>query len=225
MKVVEINKLIRKHIEQALPDYSVHKDFIYKLENDFFIKGYYFESRGNDDLDLAVWYFVQPLFVKKDFIVLTLGARLSYKKKVGLLKTKELDWWDARKEHLDESFQSILEVIKLKGEKKLEQIKTSEEFYNKFYGERKDNVRIYEAIAYSTILFGKEDVQDKAIKGLIDFCNKQIESESDEIEMQIKEDATLLLEAVTTINRLEVLKTWANETIGHLKLPHIKPFS
>ena len=224
MKISEINKMIKKHIEQKLIGYFVHRDLIYKPVNDFFIKGYYFESRGNEDLDLAVWYFIQPLFVKKDSIILTLGGRLSYSRKLSLLNKKDFDWWDARKDYWDKSFESILETISTKGEKKLGDVVNAESFFKKFYGVRKDNIRIYEAVAYSTVLFGNEDFQNITIKGLIDFCTSQIDSDDDIVEILIKEDATILLNGNTTEKRLEILKCWTNETIGHLKLPHINPF-
>lgn len=220
MKVSEINKLIRKHLERSLSDYSVHRDLIFKIESDFFIKGYDFESRGNEDMDLSVWCFVQPLFVKSDCLYYTFGGRLTYKRKINLLQSKEMDWWDARKENLDDSFQSILQSILKDGEKYLNSIASVEDFYKKFNSEKKDNLRIYESVAYSTILFAEEDLQNKLLKGLI----KETENESIEWIRQIGEDATLLLNAETSSNRMEILKSWANETIAHLKLSQVKPF-
>jgi hypothetical protein len=224
MKITEINKLIKKHVEKNLSNYSIHRDLIYKLDNVFFIKGYYFESRGNDDLDLAVWYFIQPLFVKKEAIVLTLGERLSYKNRVSLLRAKEFEWWDARKENWDITFESISATIKEKGERQIGKEISPELFYKRFYPNKEENIRIYEALAYSVVLFGSMDLQNQIIKGLIDFCTSQIDCENDVVEMQIKKDAIFLLDAGTTEARVKILKSWANETIEHLKLPHIPLF-
>ncbi len=220
MKINEINKLIKKHLESSLSGYFIHRDLMFKVQNEFFLCGYYFESRGNEDMDLAVWYFIQPLFVKKDSIVLTIGDRLTHKRKINLLQSKKQDWWDARKENLDDSFQSILQSILKDGEEYLRPIATAEYFYKKFNPEKKENLRIYEAVAYSTIVFAEEDLQNELLKGLI----KETESESIEWVRQVGEDATLLLNAETTSNRMEILRSWANETIGHLKLPQIQPF-
>jgi len=224
MKVIDINRLIKNHIPQSLLKYNVHKDLIFVQECDFFIKGYDFESRGNDDLDLAVWYFVQPLFVKSDCLYYNFGNRLSYKRKVNILKSKELEWWDARKENWDVTFKSIFDTIQINGEKKIGKKLSAESFYKEFYKERKDNIRVFEAVAYSTVLFGNEDLQNKLIIDLINFCNSQIESKNDEVEIQIKNDATLLLEANSTERRMLILKNWANETIKNLKLLHLLPF-
>lgn len=224
MKVSEINKSIKQYIAPALKGYFVHKDLLYKVENNYLLKGFYFESRGNDDLDLAVWYFIQPLFIKKDGIILTLGDRLSYRKKLNLLRYEELEWWDARKENLEKTFSLIAKSIISDGEKRLSEINSVEGLYKYFFNERKENIRIYEAVAYSTVLFGDESFQTKPLNDLVAFCNTQIETKDDIVEIQIREDASNLLQANSKEKRLAILNTWANETIEHLKLPHLKSF-
>jgi len=218
MKIAEINKLIKHHLHPKLENYHVNRDFIYKVQDNFFLKGYAFESTGNGEYDLAVWCFIQPLFVKSDCLYFNFGDRLKHKKKVDVLRTKKLEWWDATKEKLDDSFQSILKSILNDGEKYLNLFKTPEDFYNKFKSDRKEDIRKYEAVTYTTILLNNEALQNKMLKGLIEFSLKKI-NRDDEIIDEIREDATLLLNADTKEKRLEILKNWANETLRHLKLP------
>lgn len=218
MKVSEINRFIKKHLQTELSSYQVHRDLICKIESDFFLKSYYFESRGNEEADLAVWWFVQPLYLKDDDINLTFGDRLTHKEKVSFFRSVNMAWWDARKEHLDTSFQSILQSILNSGEKHLNSFKTPEDFYSKFKSTIKDNIRIYEGVAYTTILMDDKALQDKMLKGLIDFSFAKINRDTDWVD-QIREDATMLLNAGTQERRLEILKGWANETLSHLKLP------
>src|SRR4051794_14879425 len=135
MKVSEINRLIEKHFPAELKGYTIHKGLIYKIENEFFLKAYDFESSGNGEYDLAVWCFIQPLVVKHDSIIYTFGDRLSYRRKINWFKTKQIEWWDASKENLDSSFKSIFETIISEGEKYLQSINTAEEFYKKYSSE------------------------------------------------------------------------------------------
>lgn len=225
MKVAEINKLIKKHITSSLKEYFAFRNRVLTIRSEYFLLGYYFESRGDGEDDLAVWYSVQPLFAKADGFNLTLGDRMSRKRKVNLLKTETTFWWDARKENLDATFESILNIIKEVGEKKLAPIRTAEDFYKTYYGERRENIRVYESVAYSTVLFAPEKTQDEAIKGLIKFTESTMDDGNNDVEIQIKNDATMLLNAKTTAKRLEILKSWANETIGYLKVPEIKTFT
>ena len=220
MKVTEINKLIKKHLQSQLSSYYVHRDLIYKVENVFFMKGYAFESTGNGEYDLAVWCFIQPLFVKSDCLYFNFGDRLKYEQKIDWLRTKKLEWWDATKEKLDASFQSILQSILKDGEKYLYFFKTPEDFYNKFKPDIKDDIRAYEAIAYTSVLLKDELLQNKMLKGLIEFSLRKENKDDESIEL-IREDATLLLNADTQEKRLEILREWTNETLEHLKLPDV----
>jgi hypothetical protein len=125
--------------------------------------------------------------------------------------------------NLDLSFQSIFKTIEEQGQPFLKSTNTVESFYKKFYKEKKENIRILEAIAYASILVENRDKQNKLLKVLI------VESEDnpDNISWitQIKEDAQFMLNHRTQVERERLLKLWANETIEYLKLPNIKPFT
>jgi hypothetical protein len=216
MKVKEINKLIKEIILPHIEGYAIHRDLIYRIEGEYYIKGYAFESSGNEEYDLAVWYFIQPLFVKSTTLYFNFGERLKYRKKMGLFKTKELEWWDATKENWNESFQSILQSILGEGEKYLVSFKEPRDFFRKFKSSAKGNIRIYEGVAYTSILMKDRSLQDKMLKGLI----KEAKNEGNyDWVHQIRADAELLLSKLTQEEREHVLKEWANETISQLKLP------
>lgn len=224
MKINDIVRLNNKFLKDRLSGYTIHRDLLFKIESDFFLKSYYFESRGNGEADLAVWWFIQPLFLRRDDVILTFGDRLTHKEKVSLFRNTNMAWWDARKEHLDTSFQSILQSILSSGEKHLNSFKTPDDFYREFKPSIKDNIRIYEGVAFTTILMDDKALQDKMLQGLIDFSSAKINRDTDWVD-EIRENATVLLNANTQEKRLEILKSWANETISHLKLPHLKPFT
>jgi hypothetical protein len=222
MKVKEINKLIKEIILPHIKGYAIHRDLIYRIEGEYYIKGYNFESSGNGEYDLAVWCFIQPLFTKSETLYFTFGDRLKYRKKMGLFKTKELEWWDATKENWNESFQSILQSILSEGEKYLASFKGPGDFFKKFRSSAKGNIRVYEGVAYTSILMKDQSLQDKMLKGLI----KEAKNDGDlDWVHQIRADAELLLSKSTQEERIHVLKEWANETILQLKLPELKLFN
>jgi hypothetical protein len=223
MKIKDIVNLNNMYLKDNLKSYTIHRDLVFKVESDFFLKSYYFESRGNGESDLAVWWFIQPLYLKDDDFNLTFGDRLTHKEKRSLFKSVDMAWWDARKEHLNTSFQSILQAILNNGEKRLSSFKTPADFYKEFKPSIKDNIRIYEGVAYTTILMHDKTLQDKMLQGLIDFSLSKINRETEWVD-KIREDATLMVQADTQEKRLEILKSWANVTINHLKLPSLTPF-
>lgn len=219
MKEKEINKFVVKYLPNELGFYHAHKDLMYCLTEEFFLKAYYFESGGNGEHDLRVECFIQPLFVKHDSIILTYSEILYRKHKAGFFKrTKYQHSWDARKEHWDISFQSIFQVIVNQGERYLRSFKTAKDFVRIFKSDMKDNIRIREAVTYTNILIFSRSRQNRMLKRLIKHSLTRSHRDTDWVD-RIREDATLLLNAQTQEQRMDILRNWADETKGHLKLP------
>jgi hypothetical protein len=222
MKKSEINNYIRKYILPSYNQYYVDQYVMYQtFDSEFFIKGYLFYSKGDNELGLRVSYFIMPLFVKKECLVTTIGEEILNIKIQGLFKKVKEVWWDTRKENQASTFEKINKSISEQGEPILNSIINAKELSKRLKKEMRDNIRVYEVVAYSSILFASVEEQDKMLKGLI----KEAENERDVYWVhQIKKDAVLMLSIESTEERIKLLKTWANETIGHLKLPHVKPF-
>lgn len=223
MKKSEINDKIRDYILPSHSHYWVDQYVMYRsFDNDFFIKGYLFYSKGDRELGLKVTYFVTPFFIKDDAITYVFGEDILDIKQQGFFKKVKESWWDTRKEHQVETFKKLNLAIVEQGEIFLSKINTAKDLCAVIKKNMKDNIRAYEVVAYSSILFADKKEQDKLLKGLV----KEAENERDvDWVHQIKADALLMLSKETQVERISLLKTWANETIGHLKLPHIKPFS
>lgn len=215
----QINDAIRKYILPSLPGYRAFENVIYTyIDSDFFVKGYHFYSKGDKEIGLKIECLFQPLYVKDDAISFTFSKTLRHKRRDGLFKTVELRYWDIRKEKQEETFKQILSMMLDFGEKYLSQFNTAEDFYKKFKSERKENIRVYEAVAYTTVLFADESLQDEMLKGLIESSLKKINRDTDWID-QIREDATRLLNAATTEARLAILQEWRKETLENLGIP------
>lgn len=225
MKIKPLNRLIKQYIEPSLPSYHIYQDLVYRVDDDFLLKGYCFDSRQYDKYAIDVSYFIQPLFVKADFIKLTIGNRLSYKKRINFFQTKVFDLWDVSTEHQEESMRNILNSILHQGEKYLNAIQTVRSFYENYFSQRKDHISIHEYISYCPIILGMDfEFQDRSLKKFINFCDAQIEDEYDKVEVEKRDSALILLNERSTESRLKILKTWTNETITCLNLPHISPF-
>lgn len=222
MKKSEINNHIRKYILPSHNQYYVDQYAMYQtFNNDFFIKGYLFYSRGDSELGLKVTHFTMPLFVKKDCFVTTIGDDILDIKSNGLFRKVREVWWDTRKENQASTFERINIAIYKQGEPILNGLNSAKELCKRLKKDMKDNIRVYEVVAYSTILFASISEQNKILKGLIN----EAENERDvDWVHQIKIDATLMLSLESQEERINLLKSWANETIGSLKLPHVKPF-
>lgn len=222
MKKSEINKYIRKYILPSHCQYYVDQYVMYQtFDNGFFIKGYLFYSKGDNEMGLKLTFFITPLFVKDDAITYIFGEDILNVKSQGLFKKVKEVWWDTRKENQASTFEKINKSISEQGEPILNSIINAKDLCKRLKKEMKDNIRVYEVVAYSSILFSNVKEQDKMLKGLI----KEAENERDvDWVHQIKKDAVLMLSLESIEERIKLLKSWANETIGHLKLPNLVPF-
>ena len=117
MKKSEIDQYIRKYVLPNHPGYYVDQYVMYKTFGDnYYIKGYLFYSKGDNEMGLKVTYFVMPLFVTEDRIAYTFGDDLSYVVKQGLFKKTENVYWNTRKEHQAQTFEHVSQVIEKQGE-------------------------------------------------------------------------------------------------------------
>jgi hypothetical protein len=222
MKKSEINNYIRKYILPSHNQYYVDQYVMYQtFDNGFFIKGYLFYSKGDNEMGLRVSFFMMPLFVKKECLVTTIGEEILNIKSHGLFRKVKEVWWDTRKESQSSTFEKINNEINKQGEPILNAVNNANELCKRLKKDMKDNIRVYEVVAYSNILFANIEEQNKLLKGLI--TEAENERDADWVH-QIKSDAEIILSTENHEGRINLLKSWANETIGYLKLPHIKPF-
>ncbi len=222
MRKSEIHNKIREYILSSHSQYWVDQYVMYRsFDRDFFIKGYLFYSKGDNELGLKVTSFVTPLFIKDGAITYVFGEEILNIRQQGFFKKVKDAWWDTRKEHQVETFKKLNLAIAEQGEKILNKINTANDVCSHLKRDMKDNIRVYEVVTYSSILFADRKGQDKLLRGLI----KEAENERDvDWVHQINADAQLMLGKETQSERISLLKTWANETIGNLKLPHVKLF-
>lgn len=222
MKKREIDNYIRKYILPNYEHYHLDQYVMYRLfENDLFIKGYIFYSKGDNEMGLKFSCFATPLFIKDDVISYVFGEEILNIRKKGLFRKVKDVWWDTKKENQASTFEKINIAIREQGEPLLNKLNSAKDVCKCIKKDMKNNIRVYEVVVYSSILFANFTEQNKMLKGLI----KEAENERDiDWVHQIKADAQVMLNKDTLEGRISLLKSWANETIDHLKLPHIIPF-
>ena len=225
MTQIEIGKHIKQFILPAHPGYYVDKNILYKrFGDDLYIKGYAFSSGGKVAGAMHVTYFIMPLFLHDDTIAYTFAHELYYAYREGLFKLKRSKTrvWDVRQASRDDAFKLINTAMDEQGEPVLEKFKTARDAYDAEKKNIKENIRVYEACAYSTILFADQGLQDKMLKGLIRETKSR--PPHDHI-LLIRERTELLLSRSTREDRIGLLKEFANQTIVNLKMPQLKPFA
>ena len=221
----EIGNHIRQFILPAHSSYHVDKAVLYKrFGDDLYIKGYSFSSGGKIPTALHVTYFIMPLFLESDTIAYTFADELYYAYREGLfnLKRSKNRVWDVRKASQDDAFKLINTAMDEQGEPVLAKFETARDVYDAQKRDMKDNTRVYEACAYSTILFADQGLQDKMLKGLIRETKNR---PAHDYIVLIRERTELLLSKSTREERIGLLKAFANETISNLKMAQLKPFT
>ena len=172
---------------------------------------------------MHVTCFIMPLFSYNDTIGYTYAYELYYAYREGLFKLKRSKnyVWDVRIASRDDAFKLINTAMDKQGEPVLAKFKTARDVYDAQKRDMKDNIRVQEDCAYSTLLFADQRLQDKMLSGLIHESKKR--PQHDYIIL-IRERTELLLSKSTREERIILLKEFANETISHLKMPQLKPF-
>lgn len=217
MEKKEINKNVEKYIYPNFTKYEYDKNYIYKsfLDN-FFIKGYTFFTRY--DLGLRIKYFIMPLFLKTECIDYHISGDV-FKRKSTFFKSKlTTPYWDLSL-GFDENIDNMVIEMKKQAEPVFDSIENIEDFIKEIKKD-KDNIRVFETIVYSTILITNDlEFQNKKLIKLIKEAEKDLHIE---YYVNIKNDATLMLNTTTIEGRIQILKEWANYTISHIKLKGLK---
>ncbi|MBO9633175.1 MAG: hypothetical protein J7578_08645 [Chitinophagaceae bacterium] len=219
MKIKDINRLIQKHLVPVFPQYTAYQDLLFRIDDEYLLRGYCFEVRGNGEYDLHLHAFVQPLFKPgSGHIHFTFGETIPRKIRKTLFGFKTVPAWDATKENLDHSFQELAVAMQHTGEQFLDSIGDIRRFHEKFDKEKKDNLRVYEAVAFSSILVCNIQKQDRLLQGLI---KETRDDEGVEWIMAIRNHATQMLDLPEQHLRLALLKQWAVANASALGLPGV----
>ncbi|HTK21644.1 MAG TPA: hypothetical protein VL442_19140 [Mucilaginibacter sp.] len=221
----EIEKLIKQYILPTHSNYYLHKNILYKpFGGDLFIKGYAFDAGGRNPDAMHVRYFIMPLFVVEESISISYSQELYYSYREGLfnLKRSRNHVWDVRIASRDDAFKLINIIMGEQGEPVLAKFHTAKNVYNAMKKGRKDNIRVYEDCAYASVLFASRRKQDTMLRWLIREAEK--ETQYDYI-VAIRERTELLLSRSAQVERIGILKEFANKTISNLKFSHLMPFT
>lgn len=205
----ELKRFLFHYLEPKIKDdFIFHKNILYQKSESGFLKGFCFEKSSYRKDGFYLWCFVQPLYVPSEDIVLTYGKRIQ--------KHKD-EWWkiDERDEQAIKNIVIDLNnSIKQEGTTYIEETSIPEGFCNTFDKQKELNIRIWEAIVY-TSLYNNSPNAEKEAETFITLLKEQnsLISWVKNIKMNIE-----LLLSKTEIERKQLLKMWEKETLETLKL-------
>jgi hypothetical protein len=205
----ELKKLISKYVDpKLLKDLTLHKNILYQSPVSDFLKGFCFEQSEYDKESFYLWYFIQPLYIPSEDIVLTFGKRITPKKAERWILEKD------NESKMKNIFNEINDKIQNEGLVYINELGSHEKFYEFCKKNKKKNIRIWEALVYTGLYKGFPGI-DKEAELLINYLQKMDMSIN-----WIKEiyDNLKIFLVKSEMERRELINVWKDFTINKLRL-------
>jgi hypothetical protein len=205
----ELKRFLLKYIKPTLTeDFVFSNNILHKKTETGFLKGFCFEKSGNNKEGFYLWCFVQPLYVPSEDLILTFGERI---------KNKKDEFWQIDKGNenaIKEIFADLNKKIKGEGISYLEETGKPEKFCAFFNKQKKNNIRIWEAIVYTKLYNELSKAEEET-----DMFIAELGKQNNTINWirNIKFNLELLLSKDLT-GRKRLMKEWECETLRNLKL-------
>jgi len=211
LRETEIVSLQRQHLLPELPtEFRQHNTLLYKAPVGLVLQGFDFDRSSYDKRAVAVFCFVQPLYIPNDHLWFNFGDRLRD------LETNR-DWWVVPETNPETVMRSIAQVMRVRGL----------EFLAKYQGPADlagwrvglDNPNNAEGVAYSKLLKGDVNGARRSLASLMMLATSdevggrpwvgEIASRAGRVSAALEQD----LEAAKAL-----LVSWRAETVSRLGL-------
>jgi hypothetical protein len=157
MKHNQIKKLAEKYLLPEMPDFVVHKNDLQMIPLEHLSRGFSFQSSLFSKGRFTISAFVQPLYVPKEYKILTYGGRL------GTLNNGPEKWWNLENHPEEVIFSEVRNLIHNEGLPFLEKLNSPSEFARYYLPKAKSpNIWQMEAVGFS-LVFANKFNQAKAI--------------------------------------------------------------
>ncbi|MDN3583992.1 hypothetical protein [Mucilaginibacter flavus] len=196
------NKHIKKHLKST--DWKVKNHLLYAEITSGLLKGFYFNSSGFSADQFEIVTFVLPMYVPKDYVILSFGYFLP--NPIGR------QWWNYTEDKLEQLGEDIANVVNQAEKSFLNKINNAADFYNHYKSNKKKEIPFFEAVSYSAV-YGELAISDEELNGFISYLKKQKEIKFDWVQ-EVYHNTEKLLAG----NRKEILAGWEMETRKALKL-------
>ncbi len=215
MKTAVFQWLIRKHLLPHLPGFRAKGWLLFTEPPRRLLRGFAFEGSGFDQSAFNVWAFVKPLYVPSTHVTFTFGGRL------GTLQGGQERWWRLSENNEHEVMSEVLAAIGDEGLPFLKQLESPADLAHKggAVTHAPDNIRVMEAVAYSSILAGEYHDALETLDRLPKIV-AQMDPKLSAWPREIAERAGRVRDALVHDPRgaLALLDEWEAQTLRHLRL-------
>ncbi|TME67972.1 MAG: hypothetical protein E6I49_15020 [Chloroflexi bacterium] len=210
MKGTEIAELERRYLLPQLPDFRQLGTLLYKAPVGLVLQGFELDRSQYDKRSLAVFCFVQPLYVPNDHLWFNFGNRLR-----DLVSNR--DWWEIPETNPEAVMRAIAEVVRVKGLPFLAKYQEPEDLAS--WKDGLGNPNNLEGVTYSKLLKGDTRSAKKGLAALAKLATAEevaIRPWVGDIAARAVQVASALENDPETAKAL--LASWRAETAGNLGL-------
>lgn len=204
MKTTIVKSLFNEHMKQHLknPGWQYKGHMIYLEVKNGLLKGVLLNSSGYSAEAFEPKAFVIPLYVEKDFHVLSYSETLR--------SPEKRDWWNYDASAADRIGLELATAVN-KGEKDfLSKFNDAEDFYDRYKKDIKYTIPHYQAVVWSAVYAGRKDA-DKQLEKFYAYLAKQPEMQYEEIR-KIHTDTAMLMQADAE-GRKALFAQWTDHTL------------
>ena len=207
MRGRDFEKLSLTYLLDKLPGFQVRRGLIFATPLTYYIRGYFFDPSGWGRSDFYVNVFVQPLFVPKDGIVLSVGERLGA-------------GWTIPESNEAAVMEDIAKHMLRDGRRLLDKFKTLRDIADRVVAHHKNKHDLYvpEMAAYAAILLD----DSKTAAKMFDCAERRFHMDDDRRDWVVAlMDRIRMMRRTFEENSSEaksILHRWRDETAANLKL-------
>jgi hypothetical protein len=163
MRKREFQRLAKKYLLPALPDFRLHEDLLVLQPLRSILRAITFETSAWESTRSYFWVFVQPLYVPNKTLHLTFGRRLG----------GPSHFWEIEKENEASVMASLLDEIKALALPFLDRIKSPQDVASRLEDMTPDNLHAKEAASYSYVLIGDRESAMSELAALRSFVERR----------------------------------------------------
>jgi hypothetical protein len=210
MKATDIARLERLYLLPELPEFRQLGTLLYKAPVGLVLQGFEFDRSQFEKRALAVFCFVQPLYVPNDHLWFNFGDRLRDFETTG-------EWWEIPETNPEPAMRAIARVISVRGLAFLAKYEEPEALAD--WKDGLDNPNNAEGVAYSKVLKGDTSGARKSLAALMKLATAEevrVRPWVGDIASRAGQVASALDKDLETAKAL--LASWRAETAGRLGL-------
>ncbi len=210
MKGPQIQRLAKKYVLPAIPEFHLEKRLLYLPPIDGLLRGFYFDSSGYDGAIFYAQMFVQPLYFPFVCVAFSVGERV--------WRPNLADDWRPTSESEADVMADLVGAMRNKVLPFLEARRTPEMFADAILANRELASGEHEWVGYSLALYPAR--RNEAVEHLQAYIDVD---DTRDWAIAARKRAVRLRDAVRTSSQeaRALLEQWRLETLANTKLTHL----